>query len=128
MHDRQIQLVEHERFAGETMVIFFMQGIGEGRRSRSVSRRDRIESGAMTDDVSPQRHMRAGDISPQHVQALMPIVEFIVITAFEARAAEAKSLDIVAERRPNDRGRHVSNIRNTIGRADFATQGRPMAQ
>ena len=72
-----------------------MQAIGEVPSDLAV-RRAGIDSGAMPDNVSPQCHIRAGDISPQHIQALVPIVELIVIIAFEACAAQAKCLDVVA--------------------------------
>jgi hypothetical protein len=128
MYYRQVDLVEHERLVGETMMILSMQAISEGRGSLAVDRRGRIDSGAMADDVSPQRDIRAGDISPQNVQAFVPIVELIVIAAFEAGAAEAKRLDVVAERCPDYRWRDVCKIGNPIRGDDFAMQDRRAAQ
>src|SRR5882757_2303535 len=53
----------------------------------------------------------------------MPVVQFAVIAAFEARASEAKRLDIVAVGVPDDRGRHVRSVGDSIGRRHFAAQG-----
>jgi len=74
----------------------------------------------MADGMCPKSHVRTGDIPPQHVQALVPIVELVVIAALKARAAEPKCLHVVAGSRPHDRGRNMSNIGNPFGGGDLA--------
>src|SRR5258708_38306677 len=76
----------------------------------------------MGEGGSPKSRVRTGDIPPQHVQALVPVVELIVIAALKARAAEPECLHIVADSGPHDRGRHMSNIGNPFGGGDLALE------
>ena len=45
----------------------------------------------------------------------MPIVELLVIIAFEARAPQPEHLQVVAEHRPDHRRRHMSGVGDALG-------------
>jgi hypothetical protein len=128
MHDGKIDLVEHERFMREAIVVLAMQGVGKESIRTTGLLRCRIDSGAAPDDVRPESHIRASNISPQHIEPLVPIVEFIVIATFETGTAEPKCLEVISESGPYDRRRHVSDIRYPVRRHEFPLQYRLSSQ
>src|SRR5580698_911742 len=87
-----------------------------------------MNRGATSNHLRPERHIRAADIAPQHIEALMPIVQFLIVAAFEARAPKLKHLQVVAERCPDNGRRHMSRIGDAIGGRELAAQGRCAVQ
>ena len=69
-------------------------------------------SGAAPNDMGPERDARTGDIAPQHVQPLVPVVELLVIAAFEADARQSKRLQLIAERVRQRSRRDVRRVGN----------------
>src|SRR6185437_11612984 len=84
VHERDIELVHHQRLSGEAAAIL------AGERSGKSLLVIRLEADllAPAHEMRPHGDLRARDIAPQHVQMLVPDVELDVIRALKARTRE----------------------------------------
>jgi len=72
--------------------------------------------------VRPERDVRAREVPPQDIQALVPGVQLLVVGALEARTAEPKRLDVVAEVSSDDFLGDVRRVGDVLGRRTLPTQ------
>ena len=95
------KLVNHERLDGQARSHSGCQRAARIRRVRrhTAQCRSRRRITCVHSDK-----LRAREIAPQDVQALVPVIELLVVRALEARAPEAEHLQVVAE----SRGHHGS--------------------
>ena len=110
----QIELVHHQRLAAPG-------ARGTARRSAAANPRSPVQSTLQRAsrrriDVRPERNVRAGEVAPQDIQALVPVIELLIVRALEARTAQAKHLQVVAEHVVRPRARDMRACRECVGR------------
>jgi hypothetical protein len=69
---------------------------------------------AMANDMRPQNDALPGDVSPQNVESLVPVVELLIISCLKARAPESKGLNVVTLASLYDALRDVRGIGNIL--------------
>ena len=121
----QVDLILQQCFVANSIAVGLRQLCSETgaptRRHRRACERRRY---ATPNYVGPQRHRRTCDVSPQHIQTLMPVVEFIIFIGLEGRSTETKRLQVVAESRPDDVRRDMGSIGHTLRGHDIAAGDR----
>ena len=60
--------------------------------------------------MRPERDIRACDVSERDRQALVPVIQLLIIRGLKARARQPEDLDVVSRLRPNHMLGEVRNI------------------
>jgi hypothetical protein len=69
---------------------------------------------AMANHMRPQNDALPGDVSPQNVESLVPVVELLIISRLEARAPESEGLNVVTLAGFDDALRDMRGIGNIL--------------
>ena len=112
IHDRQIEVIDHQGLGRELREILGEEPIRKPAR-HTLDREGRLPA---ANEVHPERDVRAGDVSPEHVEAFVPVVEHLIVGAFKARARKLEGEHVVACVRADQLRGDVRRVRNSMRR------------
>src|SRR6266404_7986822 len=90
--ESEIELVHHQRLCRQTSLVALCQTVGKARPPCRTDARNIPPP----DEMRPERYVGARNVSPGDVQSLVPVVQRLVIRAFEARPTQPERLHVVA--------------------------------
>jgi len=127
MQQREVDLIDHQCFIRNTALVLRVEPVFELAVLKCAAtgwRTKGDESGAAANHLSPNCNVRTGDVPPQHVQPLVPVIELCIVVAFECRASKPQYLKVVAKRRPHCVRSNMGGIRYAIGGHQLSPQSR----